>query len=161
MLRADPMLADPEFRLRLEQATSMTVATVGSDRRPVSCRAVGLDIDGARHRITVFLPVSTAGSSLANLVANRKLALVCSNPGNHDTVQMKGQVLEARVADAAERSIVDAWHATFVEDLAVVGMPRAVTRAMRTWPAFGVVVDVTEIYEQTPGPRAGTRVSGR
>lgn len=161
MLRSLSMLDDPHFRRRLSQATSMTAATVGLDRRPTTCRAVGLDVDGPHRRVSVYLPLSTASRSIANLVANGRLALVCSNPTNHDTVQIKGDVVEARIASETDRSYVNAWQEGFVEGLSTVGMPRALTRSIRTWPAFCVVVDVTEIYEQTPGPRAGARVEGR
>jgi hypothetical protein len=37
-------------------------------------------------------------------------------------------------------------------------VPRRLTRTVVHWPAFAVTIRVEEIYEQTPGPKAGTRL---
>jgi hypothetical protein len=38
------------------------------------------------------------------------------------------------------------------------GVPRRVTRSFAHWPAFAIEIDVDPVFEQTPGPRAGTRL---
>jgi hypothetical protein len=42
--------------------------------------------------------------------------------------------------------------------LAQIGIPRRVTRAVTCWPAFAIQMKVEEIYDQTPGPKAGLRM---
>ena len=39
-----------------------------------------------------------------------------------------------------------------------IGVPRRVTRSFAHWPAFAIEIDVDQVFEQTPGPRAGTRL---
>ncbi len=39
-----------------------------------------------------------------------------------------------------------------------IGVPRRVTRSFAHWPAFAIEIDVDDVFEQTPGPRAGTRL---
>ena len=42
--------------------------------------------------------------------------------------------------------------------LNTIGYPLRVTRSVTYWPAFALEMRVDEIYEQSPGPKAGTRL---
>jgi hypothetical protein len=37
-----------------------------------------------------------------------------------------------------------------------IGVPRRLTRSVAHWPAFAIRIRVEQIFEQTPGPNAGS-----
>jgi hypothetical protein len=39
-----------------------------------------------------------------------------------------------------------------------IGIPSALTRNASCWPAFAVTLRVEQVFDQTPGPNAGTQV---
>jgi hypothetical protein len=122
---------------------------------PSCCRAIAL-VQGADSRLfTVYVPVATGQQTIANVATTRRLAIVCSRPTDHSTMQLKGTTSGVRVAREDERELVAGRVDQFADALAQLGMPRRVTRRLAHWPAFAIDVAVEEIYEQTPGPQAG------
>jgi hypothetical protein len=63
-----------------------------------------------------------------------------------------------RLATDEERPLVKEGLEHFADILNVVGVPKRVMRAVVYWPAFAVDLRVDEVYEQTPGPKAGSRL---
>jgi hypothetical protein len=43
----------------------------------------------------------------------------------------------------------------FASVLETVGVPKRMTHAMIHWPAFAITVRVEQVFEQSPGPKAG------
>jgi hypothetical protein len=43
----------------------------------------------------------------------------------------------------------------FADVLDEIGLPRRIFRSVSHWPAFAVEITVEEVFDQTPGPRAG------
>jgi hypothetical protein len=39
--------------------------------------------------------------------------------------------------------------------LDAIGLPRRVTHRIAHWPAFAIEMTVEQIFDQTPGPKAG------
>ncbi|MNC96046.1 hypothetical protein D3C83_133170 [compost metagenome] len=46
----------------------------------------------------------------------------------------------------------------FAEVLDEIGLPRRVFLSVNHWPAFAVEIAVEEVFDQTPGPRAGLSI---
>jgi len=44
----------------------------------------------------------------------------------------------------------------FADVLDLLGLPRKVTHRIAHWPAFAIDVTVEQVFDQTPGPKAGT-----
>jgi hypothetical protein len=72
--------------------------------------------------------------------------------------QLKGTTIETRLAREDEAAFVNDRLDAFAEMLVGFGVPRRLTRTVVHWPAFAVTIRVEEVYEQTPGPKAGTRL---
>lgn len=115
-------------------------------------------LDGEGRRLTVYLPVATSETSLANLRGNGAIAVVLSQPLTHRTVQLKGRVETLRPALEEERAGVERMAAAFDAEVEVIGLPPAVVRRRTKWPRHAVTFVVREAYEQTPGPRAGAPI---
>ena len=135
-------------------------ATADGDGVPTCCRAVGLAA-AVESAVTVYLPVATAAQMVANLATTRLIAVVSSFPVDHITIQLKGRSRAVRVAGEDERVRVTGWLDKFAGVVGALGLPRAVTLGLAHWPAFAVEIEVDAVFDQTPGPRAGTMVGKR
>ena len=58
----------------------------------------------------------------------------------------------------AEREVQELYLAAYVEQLAMAGIPRAMSRRLAFWPSIAIDIDVADVFNQTPGPQAGTRM---
>lgn len=151
----------PELVPFLESGLSTLIGTRDASGLPECLRAVGVRVLPDRACVRVYLPVATAARTVANLRDNGRIALALSMPPTDRTVQLKGQVRALREAVEGDRSELDALFASFVAHLAAVGLPSRVTQRIARWPAWAVDVAVEEIFVQTPGPRAGSRLDER
>jgi hypothetical protein len=148
------MLRDPRASRCLGDGTHVVVGTADAERRPACCDAVAVVVDGPT-RLTVYLPVATSASTLANIATNGRLAIVSVSPLDHSTVQLKGRSVGVRLAGEDERPRVVASIEALAGVLAPLGLPASLARSLTHWPAFAVQVEVDAVFEQTPGPRAG------
>ena len=155
------MLSDEAVLRQLEPGTSILVGTVDASGWPSCCRGVALAVHPDREGVTVYVPVATAAETIANIASNGRVAVVSSEPVSHSTVQLKGRARGVRVAGEDEAETVEAHFGRLVDVLDSVGLPRGISRTVTRWPAFAVDLAVEAIFEQTPGPRAGTLVKAR
>ena len=142
----------------VEPGVSVIVGSVDTAGNPSCCRAVGLLSNDDLATVTVFVPVATSNDTMANIAATKRLAIVTTHPISHCATQLKGVVERVRPARDDEEPFIVEHFAGFGSVLHTIGYPRRVTRSVTHWPAFAVEVRVDEIYEQSPGPKAGTRL---
>jgi hypothetical protein len=147
-------------RLRkcVEPGVSVIVGSVDAAGNPSCCRAVGLRSDDGLATVTVFVPVVTSSDTMANIAATARLAIVTTHPISHCATQLKGVVERTRPARDDEEPFIVEHFAGFAGVLNTIGYPLRVTRSIAHWPALAVEMRVDEIYEQSPGPKAGTRL---
>jgi hypothetical protein len=134
---------------------AVVVGTRDAALRPACSMAVGVVFRG-EGRVTVYLSEATGAETLANLEANGAIAVVFEEILSHHTVQVKGRVLETRPAVESERALVERSIAGFFRQVEAVGAAPGVVRKRRRWPCRAVTFEVTDVFEQTPGPKAGT-----
>ncbi|MFT3922069.1 MAG: pyridoxamine 5'-phosphate oxidase family protein [Myxococcales bacterium] len=139
----------------LEGGNSLLVGTCDSNRMPQVARAVGLKVATDRSRFTLFLPERTAARSLAALAQVPLLAVTCSEPPTHRTVQVKGKVVALRAPNAEEQAWVLSYPDRFANVVAYAGLARATVMRLHVWPARAIDVEATDLFDQTPGPKAG------
>jgi hypothetical protein len=142
----------------LEPGVSVIVGSVDAMGNPSCCRAVGLRSDDGLATATVFVPMATSKETIANVASTRRLAVVTTHPITHCATQLKGIVEHTRVAREDERPFIEAHLGGFSGVLKTIGYPLRVTRSVVRWPAYALELRVEEIYEQTPGPKAGSRL---
>jgi hypothetical protein len=134
---------------------SVFVGTVSPDGLPSGCRAIGAVTADDLKTITVYIPMATSREVIANIAATKRLAIVGTYPPDHSTMQLKGTTTGVRLARDDEHDFVHDRLERFADVLYAVGIPRRVTRSINYWPAFAVDMNVEEVFEQTPGPKAG------
>jgi hypothetical protein len=142
----------------VEPGVSVIVGSVDAQGNPACCRAVGLRSDDDLATVTVFVPVATSAETIANVASTKRLAVVTTHPISHCATQLKGVVERTRPARDDEEPFVVEHFGGFGGVLNAIGYPLRATRSVTHWPAFAIEMRVDEIYEQSPGPKAGTRL---
>lgn len=134
---------------------SIQAASRDRELQPEVVRVVGIlpVSDGEGFRI--FLPHATSARMRENLLAFPRIAIVLTEPITHRALQVKGDVRAVRDARDDERPLIDAHLARLTHALGLVGIPPWFARGLPRWPAWAVAIDVTDVFEQTPGPGAG------
>jgi hypothetical protein len=139
-----------------EGGVSVFIGTADANGRPACCRAVALVPSADLETMTVYAPVATAQETIANLATTRRIAIGLSRVPDHTSLQIKGLMRAVRLARADEAEIVERQLGDFAGRLADLGLPRHMTRRINHWPAFAIDVTVEQVFDQTPGPKAGS-----
>jgi len=138
---------------------AVQVAASGFRLEPHVSRAWGVDLDEGGSRVTLILLDAQTHSLRRVLGETRRIAVNATNPVTLESLQFKGEVLEIAEPDAAARAEVDRRVAQFAEALVSIGFdPAKMIGLSHPGPARRVVVAVRDVFEQTPGPRAGKRL---
>jgi len=136
--------------------TSVLVGSADANAVPACCRGIAVSTDGALARATVYVPVATSRDVIANAATTKKLSVMITRVVEHVGVQLKGTVEAIRMAGDDEAPFVRRRLNEFADVLDAIGLPRRIFRSVSHWPAFAVELKVEEVYDQTPGPRAGS-----
>jgi hypothetical protein len=117
---------------------------------------------GADHcTMTVLVPEEFTEHLVSSLADNGRYAVTIEEIPKHETYQFKGRYLRHRATDADDRAIVAQLRERFVKAVCrlYTQLPEDIARAFILDPALAVEFEVQEIYLQTPGPGAGTRIA--
>lgn len=152
------MLSDESVYRQLSPGRSVLVGTADASGWPACSRGAALRVHPDRQGVTLYLPVATGAETVANIASTGRVAIVSSDPVSHETLQLKGRTRGVRVASEEEAAYVEEFFERLADVLDAVGLPRGVSRTVTRWPAFAIEVAVEAVFEQTPGPRAGSLV---
>ena len=142
----------------LAPGVSVIVGSVSAEGVPACCRAAAMRSTDNLTTATIFVPVATSQETIANVAATKRIAVVSTYPIEHLATQMKGTVRRTRPAAEDERDFVKAYLDSFMAVLHQLGYPPRATNAVGYWPAHAIEMDVEQIFDQSPGPRAGARL---
>lgn len=154
------MLTDDLARF-IEGAVSILVASRDVRRVPSVARAVALRVSPDRHRVTLLLATAQCRQLLADIAATRAIAVVCTQPSTHRTLQLKGSDAHKTALDDDDSARVAQHTAGFAEEIVPLGYTRELALAVDDIPddlLTAVTFGIDALFEQTPGPRAGTRM---
>ncbi len=144
-----------------EAGVSILVGTRDEALQPEATRAAGAKVSPDRRRITLFLPTAVSARALENIARHPEIAVGFSRAMDATSMQVKGSCIEVRPANDDERLAVERYKTAYMEQLFVLGLPRALTKRFAVWPAHAVTFEVRDIFLQTPGPEAGKRLEQR
>jgi hypothetical protein len=153
----EPVISE-ELATFLESGLSIIVATRDDGLQPDGALAWAARVHENRTHLTLFLHEKSASAMLRNLERHPWIAIDFDLPTSHRACQVKGQLVSSRKARTNERSFVEQQANAFADDLDALGIPRALTAGWPTWPCTAFEINVTELYEQTPGPGTGERL---
>ena len=143
----------------MESGCSLIVGTVDTDGLPDATRGWGALVLEGGAQIRLLLATS-AGVTLRNLRSTRRIALTATNFRTFDSVQVKGVVLAVEEATEADRDRFERFCAACEETLhEVTEAPIELLMRMEPSGVVACVMTVDEMFDQTPGPGAGTRLA--
>jgi hypothetical protein len=152
-------MIDAELAAFVEGGQSIHVCTRDALGRPHGVRGVAARVDGDRRHVDVYIPDVAFVRLKDALASSGQAAMVFCRPTDDRACQVKGTFVGMRAAQPSEQSFAFAQWDGFMAALDGIGIsPRLADRWVR-WPAQVLRVEVTAIFEQTPGPRAGTQLS--
>ena len=127
---------------------------------PFGHRVSGWQVSVDQRTITVLLPDEFLERVVESLQQNGELALTVEEFPSHETYQFKGRHLRHRGLQDDDGDIVDRVRRRFVKSMRPIypDVPEDVLKAFVSPPSLAVEFEVLEIYLQTPGPGAGTRL---
>jgi hypothetical protein len=140
----------------LEAGLSIHIGVRDAHLQPSGARAAAVSVEPDGGHMLVYVPDLGASRILPDLEATGQAAVSFGRPTDDRACQVKGIVTSIRQATADERAIITAQWQGFMRQLETIGIPRDVTLGWATWPAVVVRLRVTAVFEQTPGPLAGT-----
>jgi hypothetical protein len=146
------------LRVATDGGTSVLVGSADSNAVPACCRGIAVSTDRTLTRAIVYVPVATSRDLVANAAMSKKLAVMITRVVEHVGVQLKGTVEAIRLASDEEEPFVRGRLNEFADVLDEIGFPRWIFRSVTHWPAFALELRVEDVFDQTPGPRAGSSI---
>jgi hypothetical protein len=140
----------------------LQIGTRDENFRPAHTYAVGAMVHEDRQTVTVFVPTARAARILPHLEANRRIALGIAQ-ASHEAYQLKGTYLTTRPTDADDLARQEAYRRALLADALQAGFPeeiaRPLTQGFAYTPSIAITFRADEVFLQTPGPGAGSRLS--
>jgi hypothetical protein len=155
---APPIISD-DLMEHFASGVDVYVATRSADLIPESLLGMGVRVHPDRSTVTVYIPAAGAETTLANLRDNAQVAATFCYPPEHRVFQIKGRCKGFRDSTPADREIQGIFRSAMITSFALIGIPRVLTRGLPWWPSIAIDFEVSDVYAQSPGPRAGERIS--
>jgi hypothetical protein len=143
----------------LEEGLSTHLASRNDRLEPNAARVTALSVDDDGRHLVAYIPTVGAELVLEDLRANGQVAIVSARPPDERGCQVKGVFVEAWAATDTERDIVTLQWERFRNRLELIGLPRVATDSWVIWPCTAIQVRVQALFDQTPGPGAGARLT--
>lgn len=156
---APPVQLPQDLQALMRRGISVIVGSRDQARRPSIMRAVGSDLSADGRTVTVYLVRAQSRQLIQDIAATGHIAAVFSEPATHRTVQLKASRASTRQAGPQDRPVLARYLASMEHEIARVGYPAPMTRAMlahRLEDVVAVSFEPEQAFDQTPGPRAGT-----
>jgi hypothetical protein len=135
------------------------VAATRDERlRPTIARAWAPSVLAEAARLRVCIGAAAGSQTHANLESNGAIAATFSLPSSYRSVQLKGSVVELRPPTDDELAAVEEHVAAFSREAETVGLMPDSGRRLIAPELLTVVVEIREVYDQTPGGNAGARL---
>ena len=156
------MIPGKIVRFLEDRANAGFAGTRDANLVPRGHRVSGWLIGDAGRTLTALIPKSTASQFVEALLDNGRVALTFEEVGTHETYQLKGRYVSHRPVEPAEIEIANRSRERFMRSLRAL-YPH---EDMANWlgasvpaPSLSVEIEVHEVFLQTPGPGAGTRLA--
>ena len=146
-----------ELATFLDAGPAMLGASADESHRPECFRVWGAWLDDD-HRLRALV-ASDAGRTMTSVGPGARVSFTFTDITSFESVQVKGRAVAAAAPPGpADLERMRRYNDLFTAALATVGHRRQAAETMRPLSVFVLVVDVDELYDQTPGPGAGARV---
>ena len=145
----------------LEQYANVAFAgTRDRDLVPHGHRVSGWRVGADGRTLTALVSEPFTAHLVESLEDNGQLALTVEEFPSHETYQFKGRYLRCRPLEHEDVEIVDRVRDRLMKSVRPIYLDGTddLLKAMVPKPCLAVEFEVREIYLQTPGPGAGSRL---
>jgi len=143
----------------LQEGLSIHVGARDARLQPSGARAAAVAVEPGGTHVVVYVPDLGASRILPDLESNGQAAVSFARPADDRACQVKGTVTDSRTAMPEERAIITGQWQGFMRQLELVGIPADLALGWANWPAVAIRLEVTAVFEQTPGLHAGRRLA--
>jgi hypothetical protein len=143
----------------LESGCATFLGAVDADGRPVASHTTGIQVveGGTRLRVMVNRADDAA---IAALQATGVVAVGATDVYTLRSIQVKGEVVAVEPATAEDRIRTDAYIAAFSQAVYETdGTDVALMRRAIPSDFVALVTTIEDVFDQTPGPHAGTNLA--
>lgn len=143
---------------------AINMASRDKDGFPSLSRCHGCLVSPDRREVVVFVSRSRTDPLLRDLANGAPVAVVFCRPLTHETLQLKGERARLRQLEVDEWERMRAAGRAFAAESLALGFPDYFSNlimASSSTEATAVVFTPVAVFEQTPGPKAGTRLEPR
>lgn len=140
---------------------SIIAAAYDLQRRPAMARALGCKIGSDQRSVILLLHPRQGAALIQHAEASRRIAVVFSEPATHQTLQLKGDDVQAAATPDDADTIIGRRIDGFLAEISRQGFDREVAHGLvrgTPEPARALRFTISAGFEQTPGPSAGARL---
>jgi hypothetical protein len=152
-------MLDPTLAAFLQEGLGIHIGTRNQRLEPNGARALAVAVEDDGTHLVVYVAETAAARLLPDLADNGRAAVSFARPVDERACQVKGDFVSVRPAALNERETIRAQFDGFLTNLERIGVPRAGAANWIVWPAVAIRLRATAVFEQTPGPAAGTPLS--
>jgi hypothetical protein len=159
-IACDTMIPGKIVRFLEQYANVAFAGTRDRDLVPHGHNVCGWRVGADLCTMTAFVPEEFTPGLVEALQENGELAVTVEEFPSHETYQFKGRYLRDRAVRHDDVEIVDRIRRRFVRSLRAIfaDVSEDVLNAFVSKPSLAVEFEVLEIFLQTPGPGAGSRL---
>jgi len=148
-----------ELAVFVQEGVGIYIGTRNAALEPNGARALAALVERDGAHLVVYVADAAAPRILPDLESNGHVAVTFGRPIDERALQVKGTFVSSRPARADERAALDAQWDHYSRSLEMIGVARVARSAWPRWPATAITLKPTVIFEQTPGPSAGTQLA--
>jgi hypothetical protein len=149
-------MIDKELAAFLEEGIGIQIGTRNASLMPNGARVVAARVEDDGTHLTAFIPARAAPQVVPDLEANGQAAIVFARPPDERSCQVKGVFAGMGATGAAEERFVREQWQRWLERLTTIGLPLSTLEGWDAWPCVAIRLRVTALFNQTPGPNAGS-----
>lgn len=153
-----PVLGDEHVAFLSGDAISSAIASRDASNQPSVTKCLAVRVRGDQGTVEVFVDADRSVELLRDLRAGSPIALVCSEPMSHRTIQVKGVLADIGPLAPDDQKFVAARVEAIVAHIAPLGYPEDGLRAYFSFTPGAltrIVFAASAAFLQTPGPGAG------
>jgi hypothetical protein len=145
---------DVDLEDLVRRGVAVMVATRDGAMRPEIGRAWGPEVSADGDRLTVCVEAPPDSSMARNLESGAPVAALITRLASRATVTLRGPVVTVAAPDPDRLAAVSGHVAAFVAELASVGVPERIARAMVGPDLLCVSFEMAERLDEPRGPGA-------
>lgn len=139
----------------------MQLGTRNAELRPAHCPVSGALAHDDRQTITFFVTEGRSRRILSDLESNGRVALTIAQ-ASHEAYQLKGTYVSSRPASDEDYALQEGYRSKLCAEMARFWpeeMVKALILGTEYRPSMGITFRVEELFLQTPGPGAGSKMA--